>query len=249
MTHPPHRVAAAVALSDRGLTAVDVAARLGVPRRTISDWLSGRVPRSGSTVARCERCQSLPHPVDDLPKAYVYLLGIYLGDGYIAPARRDVFKLRITLDAAYPNIIEETAAAMRAVMPPNSVGRIGRSYGDVELYSYSKSWPCLFPQHGPGKKHLRPIVLESWQRRLILASPELLLRGLIHSDGCRFENTGRSWRHPRYRFDNLSTDIRRLFCATCELLGLHWTSAGTRTVYVSRKADVARMDRFIGPKA
>ena len=27
-----------------------------------------------------------------------------------------------------------------------------------------KHWPCLFPQHGPGRKHERPIVLEDWQR-------------------------------------------------------------------------------------
>ena len=62
-------------------------------------------------------------------------------------------------------------------------------------------------------------------------------------------NTGRGgWRNPRYAFSNLSLDIRRIFTDTCDLLGLHWTTS-SRTVYVSRKADVARMDRFIGPKA
>ena len=28
-------------------------------------------------------------------------------------------------------------------------------------------WPCLFPQHGPGRKHERPIVLEHWQRVIV----------------------------------------------------------------------------------
>jgi hypothetical protein len=32
-------------------------------------------------------------------------------------------------------------------------------------------------------------------------------------------------------------------------MGLHWTTAGTKTIYVSRKADVALLDRFVGPKA
>jgi hypothetical protein len=38
-----------------------------------------------------------------------------------------------------------------------------------------------------------------------------------------------------------------LFCWACELLDLRWTES-KHTIYVSRKADVARMDEFIGPK-
>jgi hypothetical protein len=79
----------------------------------------------------------------------------------------------------------------------------------------------------------------------MLVSP-FLLRGLIHSDGCRFVNTGRQWRHPRYAFSNLS-DIRLIFTNACDRLGLRWTTSG-RIVYVSRKDDVASMDQFIGPK-
>ena len=118
-----------------------------------------------------------------------------------------------------------------------------------ELYSYSKSWPCLFPQHGPGKKHERPIVLSPWQCVLVSQRPDLLLRGLLHSDGCRFQNSGRGgWSHPRYGFSNASRDIQAIFCAACELLGLRWTAAGERTIYVSRKDDVALLDLFVGPK-
>jgi hypothetical protein len=101
--------------------------------------------------------------------------------------------------------------------------------------------------HGSGKKHLRKIELSPWQEELVRRTPELLLRGLIHSDGCRFINTGRAWRHPRYSFRNLSSDIRLIFTNGCDELGLRWTDSGT-TVYVSRMADVARMDEFIGPK-
>ena len=127
------------------------------------------------------------------------------------------------------------------------MGRLPRT-GDVEVSAYSKSWPCLFPQHGEGKKHLRRIVLENWQAEIVDRHPDLLLRGLIHSDGCRFMNTGRKWRHPRYSFSNYSDDIRRIFCEACDRLGLHWTLA-PRTVYVSRIADVARLDAFGAAKA
>jgi hypothetical protein len=96
---------------------------------------------------------------------------------------------------------------------------------------------------------MRPIWLADWQKACVRKAPELLLRGLIHSDGCRFINTGRrGWSNPRYSFTQLSTDIRRIFTDACDLMGLRWTSSG-HTIYVSRKDDVARMDEFIGPKA
>jgi hypothetical protein len=178
----------------------------------------------------------------------VYLLGLYLGDGSIASHPRGVFGLRLFLDAKYPRIISEAIVALRDVVPMSKANTWIRPYGDVEVYSYSKSWPCFFPQHGPGKKHLRPIRLADWQQRHVRRVPHLLLRGLIHSDGCRFTNTGRQWRNPRYSFTNLSQDIRSIFCQACDLLGLRWTTSGV-TVYVSRKADVEVLDRFVGPKA
>ena len=47
---------------------------------------------------------------------------------------------------------------------------------------------------------------------------------------------------------NKSADIRAIFCAACDLLGLRWTSSANRTIYVSRKDDVALLDLFVGPK-
>lgn len=117
----------------------------------------------------------------------------------------------------------------------------------VEVSCYSKSWPCLFPQHGPGRKDQRLIELADWQWSLAEKDPDLLLKGLIHSDGCRFINSKKNWSCPRYSFSNRSQDIRDIFCRACELLGVHYTFA-SHTVYVSRKADVARLDEFIGPK-
>lgn len=61
-------------------------------------------------------------------------------------------------------------------------------------------------------------------------------------------NTGRgNWSCPRYSFSNRSEDIRGIFCHACDQLAVHWTRSGER-IYVSRKADVARLDDFIGPK-
>jgi hypothetical protein len=37
----------------------------------------------------------------------------------------------------------------------------------------------VFPQHGPGRKHERPIRLEPWQELIVAAHPKAMVRGLI----------------------------------------------------------------------
>lgn len=197
------------------------------------------------------------HRFGELPPEYVYLLGLYLSDGCISPHRGGVFRLRVFLDLRYPLIVEECVAAIGALVPHNKVHQLARwsnyverdAASKLEVSAFSKCWPCLFPQHGPGRKHERPIVLSDWQLDLVSRWPAQLLRGLIHSDGCRFQNTGRGgWSWPRYRFTNKSGDIRAIFCQACDQLGVRWTAAGKKTIYVSRKADVAKLDEFIGAK-
>jgi hypothetical protein len=158
-----------------------------------------------------------------------------------------VYRLRIALDTRYPEIIASAAAAVTEIR--RRAALVQPKNGNwVEVSAYWKAWPCLFPQHGAGPKYARPIVLTDWQLELVNTWPDELLKGLIHSDGCRFQNTGRGWSHPRYSFSQVSDDIRGIFCFACDLMGLHWTKAGKRIIYISRKADVARLDEFIGPK-
>lgn len=250
-------VAAVLRLRDAGHSALRISRLTGLPRSTVRGWVDGRSPRAlRGAAGSCPSCNQEVHRYTELPEAYVYLLGLYLGDGCMSEHRRKVWRLRIVLDLRYPGIVDECEAAMEAVMPRNRVGRTLKSGGyakpqddpsSVEVSAYSRSWPCLFPQHGPERKHERPIVLAEWQRDLIAKTPELLLRGLIHSDGCRFINTGTDWRCARYSFSNRSEDILGIFEAACALVGARCTRA-PYTVYVSRKADVARLDEFIGPK-
>lgn len=268
--HRREAIAEALRLREQGLAAVPVGRRLGVPAGTVRDWFAGNVPRHARDLIDtevqppCPRCGLDRHHVATLPREYAYLLGLYLGDGSIARHPRGVHRLRIFLDLDYPGIVSACAHAIAVVSPGRGINQLARcgSYAGagapshVEVSSYSKAWPCLLPQHGPGPKHTRRIWLAGWQQQLALRWPGALLRGLIHSDGCRAINTGRGgWRHPRYSFSNVSTDITSIFCSACDALGLHWTAAFPAdqgkavTIYVSRKADVARMDEFVGPKA
>jgi hypothetical protein len=52
----------------------------------------------------------------------------------------------------------------------------------------------------------------------------------------------------RYSFKNWSSDMHEIFREACDHIGVRWTSA-PQVKYVSRKADVVRLDEFIGPKA
>ncbi|MGH2961723.1 MAG: hypothetical protein ACRDL3_05960 [Solirubrobacterales bacterium] len=178
---------------------------------------------------------------------------MYLGDGCLASHRRGVFRLEITLDGLYPRIIAECEAATSLVMPSNRVSVKARAQERaVDVSAYSQHWPCLFPQHGPGHKHRRPIELVDWQREIVDRYPNRLLRGLIHSDGCRGINTirhpKRTYAYPRYQFSNRSTDIRAIFCEYCDKLAIKWRQMNRFNISVSRAESVARLDRFVGPK-
>lgn len=98
-------------------------------------------------------------------------------------------------------------------------------------------------------KHLRPIRLESWQQGLVKDAPEEFVRGRIDSDGCRVVANDRGVKSVRYHFSNRSEDIRGLFCATLDDLAISWTRPSKYHVAVYRKAAVARLDEFVGPKA
>jgi len=247
--HPRHTVEAAVKLAEGGTSASEISRRLGVSRSTVRYWLlpEGRARRRALSEAACDRC-GVEHDFQRPPDEYAYLLGLYLGDGCISAHQRGVYRLRITLDVKYPGIIESTAAAMACVREGKTHIQL-RPQKCVDVSSYWRAWPCLFPQHGPGRKHTREIALVPWQQDIADRLPEQLLRGLIESDGCRFQNTGRcNWSCPRYSFMNKSDGIRSIFCRACERMGVRWTASGRYTIYVSRKADVARLDEFIGPK-
>ena len=190
------------------------------------------------------------------PREYAYLLGQYLGDGCISAGRRGVFRLRITTCDAYPGIREECEAAIAAVLPGTTVGRVRRT-GCTELYSYSKHWPCLFPQHGAGPKHLRSIVLRPWQEEIALdGHPAAFVRGLIHSDGCRCINrvtrpvTGslKSYEYVRYFFVNESADIRGLMLKACRRIGVDVRANTRKSLSIARRASVQRLDEIVGPK-
>jgi hypothetical protein len=106
------------------------------------------------------------------------------------------------------------------------------------------------PPTRSGTKHLRRIELTAWQSWIVAEQPTSLLRGLIHSDGCRVINrVGKGkYVYPRYLFSNRSEDIRRIFREACDSIGVRPTNPKPDEISIARRVDVVALEAFVGPK-
>ncbi|MFB4275033.1 helix-turn-helix domain-containing protein [Nonomuraea sp. MTCD27] len=245
----------ALRLLASGLSLSEASRQTGVHRSTVRAWRDrpGRSPMTGT----CPRCTEAPHAPEP-PDAYAYLLGLYLGDGcicWVGDQAKQVWALRIACADRWPGLVQECVEALRAVRPTNKV-RVIQKRGCKDVNSYSKHWPHLFPQHGPGKKHNRAIVLHDWQQEIVTAHPGPLVRGLMHSDGYRGLNRVRHdlaggirwYEYPRYLFKNESSDILAICGEALDLLGVAWRFNKRNELSVARREAVALLDRHVGPK-
>jgi hypothetical protein len=250
--HSPEKRRLAHSLLSSGLTLAEVHRQTGVPLSTLGYWRKYPSKALAPRRVLCPRCHG--RPLEE--RQYAYLLGLYLGDGHIARTHREgLYRLEIACADAWPGLIDKAAEAIAKVMPEQKVGR-RKSTGCTYVGAYSKHWPCLFPQHGPGRKHERKIALATWQQEVVDGFTEEFVCGLIHSDGCRTVNrvrkrltSGDRWyEYTRYNFSNASLDIQRLFTDALDRLGIEWTQMTARNFSVARREAVARLDGFVGPK-
>lgn len=241
-----------------GCSQAETARRVGVSRATVRDWsrageraVLARPLRRASRAVSTEPCEGVcPGRVDLDEASYAYLLGQYLGDGCLG-RNGPGYRLRLATADAYPGIRAECVDAIVRVAGVRP--RFVASQGCTEVYASWRHWQCFVP-HGPGRKHNRAIVLRDWQRAIAVdRHPDRLVRGLIHSDGCRVINRvvvrGKAYSYPRYCFTNMSADIRRLFVEACDRLGVEARPSNRIVVSVSTADSVRRLDAVVGPKA
>jgi len=207
-----------------------------------------------ASAARARGCAPCAHQSPLPARGYAALFGYYLGDGSVSTFRGRG-TLRISCDRTYPRIIDDVSDLIRAVRPEGQVFHV-RAPGAIVVQSNWKHWTCLFPQHGPGRKHERTLGMAPWQREIWEAYPASFLRGLFHSDGCRAKNWTRRrvagemkrYDYPRWQFTNHSAEIRGWCCEALDLVDIAWRQSNWKTISVSTRADVAQLDELIGPK-
>ena len=249
----------------KGLTAATDPriARMASSKRGTSNWARGltaatdaRIAKGAATRRGVTRgpykwsqprrdCPVLPLR-QDRQAAYAYLLGMYLGDGCLTRHRR-TYLLVISLDAAYPDIALRCAAAVKKVNPYHPVS-IYRQDNVLRVKAYGVCWLKLFPQHGPGRKHHRKIELCDWQDTLVQTNAWEFLRGLLESDGSRFDRCVGGRNYPAYGFTNRSSDILDMFKRVCDELAIQYTVPTAESISIARREDVRRLDDAIGPK-
>jgi hypothetical protein len=256
---PQETVDLGLRLSDLGVPDREIAQTCGVAIKTVRRWRRlyqrrglTRFGRRSNAASACPRCDGTS--LDS--EAYSHLLGWYLGDGHIVAANRGGYRLEIVSDVRYPNLLNELAESMQCVRA-GSIPARRKCTGCVAIGTYWNHWPCLFPQHGPGLKRNRPIILAEWQRSIVKAHPGLFLRGLFHSDGCRIANwtvqtvagVPKRYEYPRYIFSNRSKDILDLCSWALTLLGVEHRWPKPIHISVAKRSAVARLDEFVGPKS
>jgi Homeodomain-like domain len=236
----------ALELAAAGVNDCEIARRLGIARTTVRDWRRMPYEKSRDT-ATCPRCERASRQMEFADGDYAELLGIYLGDGCISRQGR-TWQLRISLDSRHTFILSEIDGLLRRCFPGHKVGRTAAHEGRCSIpWVYSSHLPCLFPQHGLGKKHERLIRLEPWQEVLVTASPWRFLRGCIWTDGCSFINRTGPYEYLSYDFANLSQGILDLFAHASDLVGVEYRRY-ERSIRIYRRASVALMEEHVGLK-
>jgi hypothetical protein len=235
----------ALALVAAGVNDCEISRRLGVARTTVRDWHApGYAGRARPICPRCwERGRAMAFPAND----YAELLALYLGDGCISRLDR-TYSLRISMDANHPSVLAQVRELLSRCFLDNCLTEVSvEGTANVVLCVYSRHMPCLFPQHGPGKKHERSIALEPWQSQVVDRAPWAFLRGCINSDGCCFINRTGSYEYLSYDFYNHSADILDLFAGACERVGVEYRRY-ERRVRIYRRQSVELLRTNVGIK-
>jgi hypothetical protein len=225
----PHwKVERALQLADAGLNNCQVARQIGVigePSTTGSGRTRLRRPlQSRRRLAHgrgcCARCSDrAPYAPGLTIHAYAYLLGLYLGDGMIS---------------AHPRRRISAASVSR---PGISLDRRGVRRRD---------------EHRPAGEQsvglsAQARALEPWQERIVARYPGRLLRGLIHSDGCRLTNTSGIPRRPTGIRATSSPTARARSRGSSATPAIGSTSPGGRTGRGTSPSPGARpLRRWIG---
>ena len=261
--HPPEVRAEALALVEAGLNDCEISRRLGIPRRdhprlAPSDLRSAAQDPAGDLPALLAGRQADVVHLRGLRRVARPLSGRWLHlETEPEPSDYESLSMRSTRRSSNGAI----RALLRRCFPENPVGQStaptsawsdGRHARDP-VGVLARTCGCLFPQHGPGRKHERDDRLEAWQyeapRGRALAVP-----ARVHPVGrlrVHQPNTV-AVRVPELRLHQPVQGHRRPVHDACDRVGVPTTSLpaprGRWDVRINRRASVALMLEHVGLK-
>lgn len=227
-----------IQLKQKGKNNSEISRITGIPRGTVKDWINNPPKHFVYGLNKKSMKDELVEN-KEMHSTYSYLLGLYLGDGYINKCER-TFRMRIALDKKYDALNEYAKSKMEEMFVGNKVGVVNYE-NHINISVYNSQIAELFPQHEKGVKHSRDVSLMEWQEELII--PKELLKGLFHSDGCYYLSRG----YDFYKFDNKSNDLLKLFKKCCDELEIEYTY-GEGIVRIYRRNSVNKLKNIIGDK-
>ena len=136
---PSDDTSAVSRLLGRGFSDYEIGRRTGISRSSVQRWRTQGIPRR-----ECSK-PSAWRPVD--PRSYCYLLGIYLGDGYLSKASARSPVLEISLDHAIRGLLTSVLWPSSAQSGPNPGPPDGRRR-KAKQFDWSRQvlfghWPSL----------------------------------------------------------------------------------------------------------
>lgn len=122
---------------------------------------------------------------------WAYIIGVALGDGNLSNPNGRAVRLRITCDAAYPQLAEEILYNLKIILPNNSVSIVPapkNTYFNISVYSNTlNEW---MPWHvGMGSKIDQNVRVPEWIKQRP-AFAKACLRGLLQTDGSIYTDRG-----------------------------------------------------------
>lgn len=180
---------------------------MGIPRSTIKNWITKfknkeSYKKAGGDEIGIHNALKKHRPLglagsspalSTIRSNYSFLLGMYLGDGYIIKFPR-TYRMVISCHKKQVEIINEIKIKLKSIFVNNKVSTLDKKSNCTIVGLYSCALPEIFPQHKfkadprlvskNGKnKHAKNIYLLKWQKRIVKEYPLDFLRGLMYSDG------------------------------------------------------------------